>query len=377
MGLKFLKIIWGFISKFYDKIVLGILLLFLAIVLIFQTDKLKVTQEEVNKADQDLQRKLPTNDIEPLDQAQFELDFSLQQDRLWKEDYSEGSLVEPGNYVYSMDGGPYLLHLTTRKSPFTGSWDLPEVPKADAGHPSATASGSGDINKDSDNDGLPDFVEAEAGLNKDDPSDAYTDLDGDGFNNLDEYKAETGLQDSSSRPKLANKLRFLKKIRTPLNVKLKRVNRNDDEDKRKWDIEIKYKSGKRWKSEFLRIGGRIPQLGYDLIDAEYKENVEGGVPVDASQITIKKNDEPAVTVHRNRVAYAGDDIYEILYLAEKPIKLRTKLGRSFVIQDSKGAEETYELKDASNLEQLVFELTASKETFTVRKFSNEDKLQMK
>jgi hypothetical protein len=53
---------------------------------------------------------------------------------------------------------------------------------------------------DTDHDGMPDVWENLYGLNPSDPSDADTDLDNDDFTNLDEYKADTIPNDSSSFP---------------------------------------------------------------------------------------------------------------------------------------------------------------------------------
>ena len=51
---------------------------------------------------------------------------------------------------------------------------------------------------DTDRDGIPDGVETALGLNPNLGSDAMLDLDGDGQNNLDEYRAGTGMNDPDS-----------------------------------------------------------------------------------------------------------------------------------------------------------------------------------
>ncbi len=61
--------------------------------------------------------------------------------------------------------------------------------------------GMGDnIDPDADNDGIPDRIEVALGLNPLDASDALLDLDGDGYSNLDEYRAGTAINDIDDNP---------------------------------------------------------------------------------------------------------------------------------------------------------------------------------
>jgi len=53
---------------------------------------------------------------------------------------------------------------------------------------------------DSDSDGIPDSVEIDNGLNKNDATDANNDIDNDGYSNLDEYNAGSDISDDNSVP---------------------------------------------------------------------------------------------------------------------------------------------------------------------------------
>ena len=72
-----------------------------------------------------------------------------------------------------------------------GLWDIEEVPGNTNTNP---------LLADSDGDGIPDQWERTHGLNPNDPTDAATDADQDGFSNLAEYSANTDPQSAASFP---------------------------------------------------------------------------------------------------------------------------------------------------------------------------------
>jgi len=69
--------------------------------------------------------------------------------------------------------------------------------------------------RDSDDDGMDDCYEEENGL---DPllNDAYADLDGDGFSNIEEHRAETSPNDEKDHPEYLSKLRIDKSKNKPV-----------------------------------------------------------------------------------------------------------------------------------------------------------------
>ena len=94
--------------------------------------------------------------IESVDPANFEVDSDWDPTRTWRKSFGEGTIFDPGKYVYSIDGAPYLLHLTTKSNPFTGNSDVPLGDVDSSGDSSSSGQG-----KDLDGDGIPDRVENE------------------------------------------------------------------------------------------------------------------------------------------------------------------------------------------------------------------------
>jgi hypothetical protein len=68
---------------------------------------------------------------------------------------------------------------------------------------------------DRDSDGMTDDWELKYGLNKYKTADAMTDLEGDGFSNLEEFRAGTDPTMVESHPPYAAKLRFVRRIEVP------------------------------------------------------------------------------------------------------------------------------------------------------------------
>ncbi len=68
---------------------------------------------------------------------------------------------------------------------------------------------------DWDADGITDDWELKFGLNKCDAADALTDLDEDGFSNLEEFLASTDPKDSAKHPPYVSKFRFVEKKKIP------------------------------------------------------------------------------------------------------------------------------------------------------------------
>jgi hypothetical protein len=335
-----LQLVLNFLKQYYDKIVLGLMLIVLAWAMWTQLGQLEKTREKIVQGAADIRKGLPKDPIPPLAGGSFDSSIEVDASRIWLDAYGEGSLVDPAIFVYSIDGSPHLLHLTTKTNPFTGKPDFPE--------------GVTDIDvevvgqRDSDRDGIPDAAERKHGLNEKNPADAATDLDGDFFSNLDEYKAETDLNDSGSHPPLIERIFFGPPKRTPLNIILKNITYDDPNDPDGWDIALRVYLRNRPRDLLgLKIDSAIEGTPYRIIDAQLKKrknprtNAVETIPV----IIVQAGDDgERVLLPKGRKVLTGDATFPLYDLSPGKLRqLRAKVGDSFTLVDAKQNRFTYVL----------------------------------
>ncbi len=110
-----------------------------------------------------------------------------------------GSLVEPKGYMSCVEPKCiYLIGHDAQRCPFCRADQPPE--KKD----------SFPLGEDGDRDGIPNYVEENTFfLDPKDPKDARLDIDGDGFTNVEEYRADRNMASGASCPPLALNLRIM------------------------------------------------------------------------------------------------------------------------------------------------------------------------
>ena len=185
-------------------------------------------------------------------------------------DAPKGALLEPVRlYLCTTEDCGHLLPFNIDKCPFCGK-EQPEIAKES---PDGI---------DTDMDGMPDSFEKKyMFLSLTDPSDAEKDEDGDGFTNVEEYKAGTKPDDSTDFPRLATHARCLAVFRNPINIRLEEIDTNRKEDQAQWDIRFTYPDPRyinnpkaKWKTAMTRLDGEnnlIAKTGYKIV----KANIEG------------------------------------------------------------------------------------------------------
>ena len=192
------------------------------------------------------------------------------------ENAPKGSLMQPPRIIIcATEGCGNLIPFEADTCPFCKQKE-PEV---------ARESPEG---ADTDADGIPDVVEKQHEfLNFRDPTDAAKDQDGDGFSNLEEYRAGSKMDDPDDFPHLALHVKAVSVWRPSVNIKLEGIETNHQEkDPLRWDIDFSFPDPRnprnpRWRRTSCRLdddSNVIARTGFKVIKAEFREPtaVQGG-----------------------------------------------------------------------------------------------------
>ena len=211
----------------------------------------------------------------------------------------------------------------------------------------------GKVNPDLDSDGddIPDLIEIALGLNPNDPADALGDLDGDGFSNLEEYKAGTDPKDPKSHPALVVLLRVKELRGKRLPLLFSAVNQMPD------GAQLVFNQIEPTRRTFwVREGDKIGDTGYTVgtLTAKVEERENPNMPgikqrVDVSTVVVKRqSDNKEVTLTNNDMNVKVTDVEAIIVLPLDNTEYTVLEGGELKIR-----EETYRVLSVDSVKTTV------------------------
>ena len=207
--------------------------------------------------------------------------------------------------------------------------DADECPYCRAKQPTGEVS----ADWDSDEDGIPDAVETQLGLNPRDRSDADGDMDADGFTNKEEYEAKTDPRDPKSHPPKFDFLRV-----SDIEVKKFPFVLKSHTEMGK-NVRFQFNITRGNQSFMIRKGEKLGKTGYTLVDYEIKEEevaVKGLTKprkMKLATVTLKK-DKDTLVVKEGEPPINGMYIVSFVCLKDAERTVYTaERGGSFKFED--------------------------------------------
>lgn len=278
-----------FLSRHYEKMILGACLVFLILGLLLIADNYEKTQETLKGDMRKSERRLDEGSfVEPLDEKAFAIAPAALGDRRRAFDIlglasgnrparPQGSLLSPSEYICCKEDDCRAIILMTEAT----------CPFCKTEQPPLTA--DEDVGEDTDGDGIPDAVEKKYPLflSIDNSQDARQDYDNDGFLNVEEYRAGTAMDNPYDYPDLGTLLRFVRVFQYDLKIQLRDIDRNGLEDSSRWNLGIRveraqdpmgFPDPKRSMNRTVQLGATIRTIetktSYRVSQAGF-ENVDG------------------------------------------------------------------------------------------------------
>lgn len=254
------------LKDYYDKIILIAVLLVLLGSCLYLVLNIGSTRDKI-KSMRRLQADLSASTVEMIDPVWMEDQLQRLNNPFENGVYSNQLITSELRVLAVGVENPMPIPYYANKDPFTGV-EQPEVK---------------DPTKiDRDGDGIPDQFEVDNGLDPFNPSDAYGDLDADGFSNLEEYQFDTSLTDPDDQPTPAAKLRLAAMNARPFKLRFQGVQSLPNGEKR-FLLNMRTLE----QSHFVKIGDEVE--GYKVL--EYHERIEqaDGGKVDRSSLTLDKD----------------------------------------------------------------------------------------
>jgi hypothetical protein len=350
----------GFLKKYYEKIILAVFLLVFIVSLILLILALSKSQE-IKEEDLKFPMKQP-------EYKRFGSDeLNIQKNFISEKRWAKVNARTEGDKDFSDMLVPFQIARCPNtecqklipRSSFVENGTCPICKYAlraygDAAKPN--------LHADSDEDGIPDKDEVNAGLSPNDPTDSLKDLDNDGFLNLEEYNAKTKINDPKSHPPYAKKLYIASIKRNKLPMVITKVTAHG-ENKNTWSIQVEQVVDGKAKTKFYKINSSMMLYDrkYDIKDIE-SETVE--VRVD-NKNTRKQNvftvviqeegDKPIKAREKEDVWENNESVKIINAFTGKEYNVATN--ETFSVGDDRTGEEKYTVKSVDG----------SKKTAIIRK----------
>ncbi len=298
----------NFLKKHYEKIILAISLLVFIFSLIWLIAVLSVS---LNIKPEDLKLPYIRANYNPLKLADYEIANIFYSEHDWARQNADSEDKLSADLVLPYPAAP--CGVCSKIIPYQ-SWEKEKCPNCGAKlQPPKIKKGPDEdgVTFDTDKDGIPDKVEKEFNLDPNNPTDAFTDLDEDGFNNLTEYKLKTKMNDAKSHPPAALRLYVSKIERRELNLKLQKVVKSGD-DKSKWEIQMYVKG----KLKFYKIGNVIdygPNDKFNIVDIVPKtvevedKKLKTLVSKDMTGIIIQREDDPPIEIQPEKKVFENKE----------------------------------------------------------------------
>ncbi len=187
-------------------------------------------------------------------------------------------------------------------------------------------------------------------LNLLDPGVLSQDPDGDGFNNKEEWTAQTNPQDKTSHPPYTTKLR----LKEWIHVRFQFVFKSYDGDPAKLDaMEFQINPlGGKGSSQFLKKGEKIAGTSYTITGFEQKKFTDAnGIERDVSELKIEDTAaKKKVTMVMGKQVESPNSLVVFKYLIDNT-EFRVQIDQTFSLQPE--SDKKYKLLDTTPTEATI------------------------
>ncbi len=225
--------------------------------------------------------------------------------------------------------------------------------------------GAREKEKDSDDDGMPDFWEEKYKLDPIDASDGNKDPDGDGFTSELEFRAGTEPTDGKSHPSLESLLRIDDITEEPFRLKFKAVMTLPDGS---FQFQINLREGER--SYFVKMNEEVAKEGFKVVKYEPKFEMDESTGVgrrkkDVSVLTLQSGDELIPLIKGEERGYVQYKIKIVLDLDKSPYTVRK--GEQLSVKWNEKKQTYTVIKIDTEDQSVVIRRAGDNKDFTVRK----------